>query len=188
MNNYDKIRGAVGRVVDSGVHLNAAKAADGIGKKLGLSDRMVEFTHIELRNYIYEPEFRKIPIKDRVLFLPHCVRNTKVCKAEHTNEGIVCKHCGGCNLDKAIKLAKGLEYKKIFIVPGGRMVKKIIDKHKPKASIGVCCFEEAQLAFDMLKNTEVTPQVVLLLKDGCKDTVINLPMLEEKLSIGIESD
>jgi len=78
MNTYDKIRVAVGKVVDSGIHLNAASAADGIGKKLGLSERMIEFTHIELRNYVYEPSFKKTPIKDRILFLPHCVRNTKM--------------------------------------------------------------------------------------------------------------
>jgi uncharacterized protein len=183
MNTYDKIRVAVGKVVDSGIHLNAASAADGIGKKLGLSERMIEFTHIELRNYVYEPSFKKTPIKDRILFLPHCVRNTKICKAEYTDEGIICKHCGGCDLDCAIKTAQRIGYKKIFVVPGGRMVKKIIDKYNPKASIGVCCFEEAQLAFEMLKNTNVIPQVVLLLKDGCKDTLINLPLLEEKLSL-----
>jgi hypothetical protein len=183
MSLYDSIRVAVGKVVDSGAHLNFASAADGIGKALGLSDRMVEFTHIELRNYVYEPAFRKIPVEDRILFLPHCSRNVAKCKAEYNEKGYVCKHCGSCDLDKAVTIAKKLKYKHIFIVPGGRMIKKIIDEYKPKAAIGVCCFDEALLAFEMLKNTDVIPQVVLLLKDGCKDTVIDLPMLEEKLSI-----
>ena len=63
------------------------------------------------------------------------------------------------------------------------MVKKLVEKHKPKATIGVCCFHEATMAFDMLKGKKVAPQVVLLLRDGCKDTLVNLPLLEEKLKL-----
>ena len=183
MNTYEKIRTAIGKVVDSGAHLNAAKASENIAKKLGLSESMVQYTHIELRNAVYEPEYKKIPFKDRVLFLPHCSRNIKVCKAESNGEGIICKHCGGCNIDEAKKMAEDLGYKKVFVVPGGSMVKKLILKYRPKASIGVCCFDEAQLAFAMLKGTGIVPQVALLLRDGCKDTMINLPLLEQKLTL-----
>ncbi len=183
MNTYEKIRVAVGRVVDSGAHLNAAKATENIAKKLGLSESMVQFTHIELRNTVYEPEYKKVPFKDRILFLPHCSRNSKKCKATLDEEGYHCKHCGNCDLGKAEKFALDLGYKKVFIVPGGTMVKKMLEKYNPKASVGVCCFNEALLAFDMLKATPIIPQVVLLLRDGCKDTIINLPLLEEKLSL-----
>ena len=183
MNTYEKIRSAVGKVVDSGAHLNAAKASETIAKKLGLSESMVQYTHIELRNAVYEPDFKKIPYNERVLFLPHCSRNLKVCKAESNGEGIICKHCGGCNIDKAKKMAEDLGYKKVFVVPGGSMVKKLLATYQPKASVGVCCFEEAQLAFSMLKGTGIVPQVAMLLQDGCKDTMINLPLLEQKLTL-----
>ncbi|MFA6268774.1 MAG: DUF116 domain-containing protein [archaeon] len=180
---YTKIRSAIGKVADAGAHFNAASAAEGIGKSLGLSDTMIQYTHVELRNTIYEPEFRKVPLDERVLFLPHCSRNIKVCKATTDEEGIHCKHCGGCNIDEAVKLAKKMGYKKTFIVPGGSMVKKILEKHKPKAAIGVSCFHEAVMAFELAKSAGVIPQSVLLLKDGCKDTLINLPLLEEKLAL-----
>jgi len=183
MNTYEKIRSAVGKVVDSGAHLNAAKATENIAKKLGLSESMVQYTHIELRNAVYEPAFKKVPYKDRVLFLPHCSRNMKVCKAISNGEGTECKHCGGCNINIAKKLAEDLGYKKVFVVPGGSMVKKLIAKYKPKATLGVCCFDEAQLAFDMLRGTGIVPQVAMLLKDGCRDTMINLPLLEAKLKL-----
>ena len=183
MNTYEKVRTAIGKLVDSGAHLNAATATENIAKKLGLSQSMVQYTHIELRNTVYEPSFKKIPYGDRVLFLPHCSRNLKVCKATSNEEGIECKHCGGCGIDKAKKMAEALGYKKVFVVPGGSMVKKLLIKYEPKASVGVCCFDEAQLAFDMLKGTGIIPQVAMLLKDGCKDTMINLPLLEEKLTM-----
>jgi uncharacterized protein len=183
MNTYQKIRGAIGKTIDSGTHLNFAKATENIAKKFGLSESMIQYTHIELRNTVYEPEFKKIPFKDRILFLPHCARNSKKCKASHNEEGLECKHCGSCDIDKAIKLAKKIGYKKVFIVPGGSIVKKLLKKYKPKAAIGVCCFDEALLSFDMLKGTGIVPQVVLLLKDGCKDTIINMPLLEEKMTL-----
>jgi len=183
MNTYEKIRSAVGKVVDSGAHLNAAKATENIAKKLGLSESMIQYTHIELRNAVYEPEFKKIPYKDRILFLPYCSRNLKVCKATNNEEGIICKHCGGCGIDQAKKMAEDLGYKKVFVVPGGSMVKKLIVTYKPKATVGVCCFDEAQLAFDMLRGTGIVPQVAMLLRDGCKDTMINIPLLEQKLNL-----
>ena len=52
--------------------------------------------------------------------------------------------------------------------------------------MGVCCFNEALMSIDMAKSMDVVPQVALLLKDGCSNTQINLPLLEEKLSIGLE--
>lgn len=180
---YEKIRVAIGKAMDGSAHFNAASAAEGIGKSLGLSDTMIQYTHVELRNTVYEPDFKKIPFEERSLFLPHCSRNAKVCKAIQDEEGFHCKHCGSCNLDEAIKIAKKIGYKQIYVVPGGSMVKKILDTNKPKAAIGVSCFHEAVMAFELAKSVNVIPQCVLLLKDGCKDTMINLPLLEEKLSL-----
>ena len=182
-NIYEKIRVAVGKAVDAGAHLNAANAAEGIGKSLGLSNSMIQYTHVELRNTVYEPDFKKIPFNERAIFFPHCSRNLKVCKATQDEDGFHCKNCGACNLDAAIKLAKKIGYSKIYIVPGGSLVKKILEKDKPKAAIGVSCFHEAVMAFELTKQVSVVPQAVLLLRDGCKDTLINLTLLEEKLSL-----
>jgi len=183
---YEKIRTAIGKALDDSTHFNAANAAQTIGKSLGLSDTMIQYTHVELRNTIYESEFKKVKVEDRALFLPHCSRNTKICKATLDETGYHCKQCGSCNIGDAVKLAKKLGYTKIFIVPGGSLVKKIIDKEQPKAAIGVCCFNEALMSFDIVKSLNVAPQIALLLKDGCSNTQINLPLLEEKLSLGLE--
>lgn len=179
---YGKIRYAVGKVADAGAHLNAAKAAEAIGKSLGLSDSLIQYTHIELRNSVFEPAFKKIPYKERALFLPHCSRRVKVCKALQDDEGFHCKNCGACNIDEAVKIARSLGYGHIFIVPGGSMMKKLITKYKPKAVVGVSCFHEAIQGFEEIKQSSVIPQAVLLLNDGCRDTTINLPLLKEKLS------
>ena len=180
---YDKIRYAVGKVVDAGAHLNAASTAEAIGKSLGLSDSLIQFTHIELRNSVYEPAFKRVPYKDRIIFLPHCTRNLKVCKATQDNEGIHCKNCGACAADKITKLAKQLGYKGVFVAHGGSMVKKIITKYNPDAVIGVCCFPEAIMGIEGVKTLGKIPQAVLLLNDGCQNTVVNMPLLEEKMKL-----
>ena len=180
---YQIIKNAVGKTVDAGAHFNAAGAAESIGKSLGLSEALIQFAHVELRNAVFEPEFKKIPFSERALFLPHCSRNSKNCKATSDEEGLHCKHCGACNVSEAIKIAKKLGYTKIFMVPGGSMVKKMLEKYKPRAAIGVSCFHEAIMAFELTKQVKIIPQAVLLLKDGCKDTLINMTLLEEKLSL-----
>jgi len=180
---YEKIRIAAAKVVDAGAHLNAATAAENIGKSLGLSDSLVQYAHVELRNLAFEADFKKVPFDERMIFLPHCSRNVPVCKATSDDEGLHCKECGACDVDKAMKLAKKLGYKQIFMVPGGSMVKNVLEKYKPKAAIGVACFHEAVMAFELTKQINVIPQAVLLLRDGCKDTQINLALLEEKMSL-----
>ncbi len=184
---YQIIKNAVGKTVDAGAHFNAAGAAESIGKSLGLSEALIQFAHVELRNAVFEPEFRKVPFSERALFLPHCSRNSKTCIAISDDEGLHCQHCGGCDVSKAVKIAENLGYTQIFMVPGGSMVKKMLDKYKPKAAIGVSCFHEAIMAFELTKQVKIIPQAVLLLKDGCKDTMLNLPLLEEKLSLIDES-
>jgi hypothetical protein len=180
---YAKIRGAIAKSVDTSAHFNAASAAEGIGRTLGLSDSLIQYTHIELRNMVYEPEFKKVPFSERAIFLPHCARHSKNCRATTDEEGYHCKQCGACNICDIVKIAKKKGYSQIYIVPGGSMVKKILDKNKPKAAIGVSCFHEAVMAFELTKQLNVIPQVVLLLKDGCKDTMVNIPLIEEKLSL-----
>lgn len=178
---YDKIRYAVGKVADAGAHLNAVSAAETIGKKLGLSESLIQFTHIELRNSVFEPAFKKIPYKGRALFLPHCSRKIKSCKALLDNEGYQCKNCGACNIGDAVKLARNLGYGNIFIVPGGSMMKKLVLKYRPKGVLGVSCFHEAILGFEEIKKSSVVPQAVLLLNEGCRDTAINMTLLKEKM-------
>lgn len=63
------------------------------------------------------------------------------------------------------------------------MVLKLIKKYKPKAVLGVCCYKEAILAFDSLKETKVIPQAVLLTKTGCIDTDVNVDEVIEKMKM-----
>ncbi len=179
-----KIKEQIGKLVDKTTHLNVAETTEAIAKKFGLSERLVNYTHIELRNKLNEYGYRRVPLSERFLFLPHCLRNSKECKASYTDEGLQCKRCGKCQINELIALAEEVGFQKVFICPGGSMVKKIVMKYKPKAVLGISCFDEANLAFDSMQGTSIAPQATLLLYDGCKDTKANITEVKEKMLLG----
>ena len=179
----DRIKESVAEIIDRTTHLDVAGATQAIAKKFGLNQRLINYTHIELRNKLSEYGFKATPYNRRILFLPHCMRNSRHCKATYNDEGLVCKRCGKCDIATLVGFAEELGYAKAFVVPGGSMVQKLIKKYKPEATMGVCCYHEANLAFDSLKGTGIHPQVSLLLQDGCKDTKSNLAEAREKMEL-----
>jgi hypothetical protein len=178
-----KIKEHIARLVDKTTHLNVAETTEAIAKKFGLSERLVNYTHIELRNKLNEYGYKRVPFKERVLFLPQCLRHSSACKAKYDGNGLACARCGNCQISELIALAENMGYGHVFVCPGGSMVHKLVKKHKPKAVLGVCCYDEANMAFDKLQGTGIAPQASLLLFDGCKDTKANIAEVKEKMSM-----
>ncbi|MBS3057322.1 MAG: DUF116 domain-containing protein [Candidatus Diapherotrites archaeon] len=178
-----KIKESVAGLIDSGAHVNAAESTKFLAKKLGLPERLVNYTHTEIRNKLNESRYISVPFGERVLFVPQCLRNSQKCKAVLGDEGWICKECGNCKIYSLAKIAEKYGYSRHFIVPGGSMVKKLIEKYRPSAVLGVACFNEVNMAMDNLQGSAVAHQAVLLLRDGCKDTDVNVDEVEEKLRL-----
>ena len=177
----ERIRDSVAKIVDGGAHLDLAEATQKIARELGLSERLVHYTHTELRNRLDEPRFKKVPPQERILFLPQCLRNSKECKAELTDEGWKCRKCGKCKIKELVELAEKKGYKKIFIVPGGSMIVKLAQKYKPKAIVGIACHEEVNLGIEKAHELNMPAIGILLLREGCKDTDVSIDEVKEKL-------
>ena len=177
-----KIRESISGLIDATAHIDVAKTSEIIAKKLGLSERLIQYTHVEIRNFLNEGKFKRTHYEDRLLFLPQCLRNSKKCKAELGEEGWVCKKCGSCKIPLLIDEAEKYGYANTFIVPGGSMVGKLIKKYTPKAVVGVGCFDEVNMAIDQLKGSKIAPQGVCLLRAGCKDTDVSVDEVKEKIS------
>ncbi|MFH1239769.1 MAG: DUF116 domain-containing protein [Candidatus Diapherotrites archaeon] len=184
-----KIKEKVGSIIDSGAHINIAKTTQEIGKIFGLNERMRNYTHIEIRNKLNEFTYKTVPYNKRILFLPHCLKVAGVCKAPLTDEGLnldfcdKCEAADQCQINEIKKIAEEMKYMKIAVAPGGSMVHKIIAKYKPKAVLGVCCYNEAIMAFEKIKGKNMGAQAVLLMRDGCKDTAVNVDEVKEKLEL-----
>lgn len=140
---------------------------------LGIQPDNIDKLYIELKNSFYQEIFKKIPPKEKIVFLPQCLRN-KNCKAPLTKYGFVCKGCeykNNCKVYKILEKSKKMGYK-VFVVPGGSMVMEIIDKLKPKAVFGIACLKELVMAAENL--TSLPLQGVELLRDGCVNTDVDL--------------
>ena len=178
-----KIRESICELIDLGGRQNVNKITKTIAKKLGLRDRLINYTDIEIRNYLRESRFKRVPIKKRILFLPHCLRNVEKCKGHYNDEGFECARCGACQINEILEMAEGKGYRKIFIVPGGSMIKKLVGKYKPEAIIGLACYHELTMGMDVCQGFHLPSSGILLLRDGCKDTLANMDEIEEKLDL-----
>lgn len=179
----EKIKLKIAKLIDAGTHQSVEGIAEAIVKQFGLSDRLVHFTHIEIRNKLNESAFKKVPFSERVLFLPHCLRDSKNCKAKYDSEGLKCALCGNCSIKNFIEMAKERNYKAVFVVPGGSLITQLVKKYSPKAVVGVACNDETNLGFDNLRAAGIPAQAVLLLRDGCHDTAVNADEVREKLDL-----
>jgi uncharacterized protein len=181
--NLEQIRNLVANVVDRGTHIDVAKTTQYIARTLGLNERLVNYTHTELRNKLNEFRFRKVPYSERILFLPHCLKNSEKCKAPIGKYGLECLDCGQCQITELRKMALDLGYKGVYVAPGGSLVYKIMVEQRPKAVVGVGCAAEVDMGMDKASENNIPVQGVILLRDGCKDTRANLEEVKEKLEL-----
>ncbi len=154
-------------------------------KMLGLSEKLVDEIGIEIRNRIFEEEFVKSDPEKRILVFPQCLRSPK-CPAPLTRYGIQCKQCGRCAISDLKKTAEAAGYK-VYIVPGGSFVKRIVKKDTPSGAVGVACGYE--LNYSMMEISNFCPvQGVPLLKDGCFCTKVDDELVVERILLGTEGD
>ena len=127
---------------------------------------------------VYRERMKSFEPKDKILFLPHCLRKADKCKAKMTDEGYECAECNkDCKVGQIKKYAEKKGYK-VFIVPGGSMIFSIIRKHKPKGVIGVACMKELILAAE---NLEMPINGIELSKSGCINTDVDVEKVKSIL-------
>jgi uncharacterized protein len=120
----------------------------------------------------------------KLLFLPACLRNSKVCLNEQSENGISCSHCkdtNSCAIGRIKEFADSLKYI-TYIAPGGDLVEKIVEKTRPIVVIGVACRKELNQALDYLGKFDIVMDYVLLNKTGCIDTEVDEGKVKAVLS------
>ncbi len=153
-----------------------------IMKRTGLVDeRWIQYTSVEVENNLGKEFFLKVPKGERVLFLPHCLRDVKNCAAPIDEDGYHCRKCGRCAIAKITAEAErnGIKW---YMCGGGSQVINIIQRVKPKAVIGVACYNEIQMALEKLRATNIPLQAVMLRKSGCVNTEVDLEEVFEILN------
>jgi hypothetical protein len=154
-----------------------------VAHELGLPSSRIRELGIELHNIRNENEFKNIPINQRTLFLPHCLRVADRCKASYNEEGLQCKRCTkDCKINIITRAAEKMGYK-CFVVPGGAMVFNMAKKYQPKGVVAIACYNELREGASRTDMEYKVPfQIVPLRKDGCVNTDVVLDDVLHTLS------
>jgi uncharacterized protein len=150
----------------------------------GLEDRELYAFLINLFNAMNTTAFSAIPVSERAIFMPQCLRSTK-CPAHLTPEGLKCRSCGQCDIGEARVILEKMGYK-VFIVPGSSFIKRMVKKYRPKAIVGVGCLAEVKEGIDMADKMGLVVMGIVTLKEGCVETIVNWPDLYEIAILGID--
>ncbi len=158
----------------------AIEKIERLAAKIGIDENQLLHLYVEAKNNVHKERFNRVPYNDRVLFLPQCLRS-KNCPAKLNEFGYECAECGNCEVNEIIDYAKKVGYRKVFIVSGGSMVKKILSLERPKACLGIGCDKELILGSFICEKYNTIPQGIPLLRDGCTETEVDLEILLETL-------
>lgn len=142
-----------------------------------------DLVDIHIKNLVYEKDFKKA--QEKILLVPHCCRKymDSRCKADFDPEfsSYFCNHCSpDCLANQATKLATEKGYK-VFILPGGSCIKRILGNMNCDAVLGIACPEEIKLGIGFVESKGLAIKGIPLTKNGCANTQFNLDSLKEAL-------
>jgi len=146
--------------------------ADEIIVKYGMSDDSDDLVVVYLNNELWRPVLATIPYERRILVLPQCLANSKVCKAQTDIYGLLCEKCGSCSICSLQTQAELLGITAL-VAEGGTIVAGLIDTGQVDAVIGVSCLDALEKIFPYMVKHAVPGIAIPLLIDGCKDTVVD---------------
>jgi len=150
---------------------------------LGLEEREMLSFFIKLHNTMSSADFERIPVTERAVFMPQCLRSSQ-CPAHLTPEGLKCKNCGQCEVGPNRLLLERMGYR-VFIVPGSSFIKRMVKKYRPRAIIGIGCLSEVKEGIDMADKMGLAVMGVVTLKEGCVETLVSWPDVYEVATLGV---
>lgn len=148
-----------------------------LAKLLGFDDNLVDHIGVLVRNKVNKNDFSNISNNDKALVLPHCLRSPD-CNAKLAKNGLICNNCNKCAIG-VIKTKAEEEGYQVFIVMGSTFIKKIAKENQFKSVLGVACYEDLNLA--MMKLHKFSPQGVVLSRDGCYKTKVDVKTVLDKI-------
>lgn len=153
-------------------------------KLFGLEDNQVHAFFIQLHNTLNKKAFEAVPVSERAIFLPQCLRSAQ-CPAHLTPEGLKCRCCGLCNIGHWLPAFEQMGYR-VFSVPGSSFIKRMVRKYHPKAILGVGCITEVKEGLEMADKLGLISMGVVTLKEGCVETLVNWEEVFEIAVAGVD--
>jgi hypothetical protein len=168
--------------------LTPQELADKVKSELEIVDEdLSNFTFIEAGNVLNQSAYEYVKKEDRIVLIPHCLRNAEKCKAPIDDEGYHCKKCGACIIAEITQAAedRGIKW---YMVGGGSHAIKIVKNARPRAVFGIACYDDAKLGVEKVGEYGIPTQAVLLSKAGCVNTEVEIDKVIATLDLPDSSD
>lgn len=149
-------------------------------EKSGRSRDLTAFAMICCGNAIWHPAVEVIPFNRRILLLPQCLRNSRLCRGQQDEMGLLCSECGNCIIHEIQREAENLGYV-VLITDGTTVATRLVESGKVDAVIGVGCMHVLQKMFASVHKYAVPGIGIPLLDSGCKDTTADVAWIKEEL-------
>jgi hypothetical protein len=164
--------------------VKAFKLDEATGLNLADAITLVEdLVEVQVTNALQREEFEKAHRK--ALLLPHCARShmDRQCMADFDASipTYKCRACrDSCLINKATMLGRAKGYD-VYVVPGGACAERILKDGKYGGVVGVACGMELRMGLGSLGKLEIPGQGVVLTKNGCVNTSLDLQNLDSVL-------
>jgi hypothetical protein len=135
-------------------------------------------------------QLSRISTEQRILLLPHCLRQSATCKAKYNQLGLQCIHCNpACAVNRLTSAALRAGYKGVCVAPGGRLAVNYVKENKPQAIVAVACSKELNEGIEGVRELvdhQTAPLIVVipLTRDGCVDTQVDVERALEIIDLG----
>ena len=168
--------------------LTPQELADKVKSELEIVDEdLSNFTYIEAGNVIHQSAYEYVKKEDRIVLIPHCLRNAEKCIAPIDDEGYHCEKCGACIIAEITQAAedRGIKW---YMVGGGSHAINIVKNARPRAVFGIACFDDAKLGVEKVGEYGIPTQAVLLSKAGCVNTEVEIDKVIATLDLPDSSE
>jgi len=132
-------------------------------------------------NAVWRPIVGSIPFDRRMLLLPMCLRNSKLCRGEEDELGLLCSECGNCNICCFLKEAENLGYITI-VAEGSTIASRLLESGKVDAVVGVGCMAVLEKMFGSVTKYSIPGIGIPLVTCGCKDTTADAGWVSEEIN------
>ena len=148
----------------------------------GLEEKFRGFVVVLLNNEAWRDTLACVPYDRRLLLLPQCLRSQEACRAEIDEFGLICAGCGSCPIDSLKTEAEALGYV-VLVAEGVPVVMSLIESGKIEAVVGASCLSALEKIHPLIEAAAVPGVAIPLLRDGCKDTTLDLDWLREAIRL-----
>lgn len=150
--------------------------------RTGQDEAYLGFAMVELNNAFWREQFAEVPFRNRLLLLPHCLRDAEACRGSYGSRGLECADCGACRISGLKRQAEGLGYSVIVAEGTPEVLKTLLVGHAD-ALLGVACLDSLEKAYDLVSGLGIPNAAVPLLRDGCVNTEVEYDRIESWLTL-----